>query len=86
MPLQYADGDSAASLMLTGRETFGVTGLADGIRPGQEATVIATGEDGSETVFPVKVRIDADAELDYFSASGILRSVLAQMLGERHEA
>ena len=80
LPLQYAAGESAASLGLSGRETFSVRGLADGIAPGQTATVDAVGEDGASTTFDVTVRIDAEAELEYFRAGGILRLVLAQML------
>jgi aconitate hydratase len=81
LPLQYAAGDSAASLGLTGRETLSVHGLAGGITPGQQATVEVTREDGSASSFTVTVRIDAPAELDYFRAGGILRMVLRQMLG-----
>ena len=81
LPLQYPDGESAATLNLTGRETFRITGLATGIRPGQEATVTVEREDGSQASFPTTVRIDAEAELEYFGAGGILRSVLRQMLG-----
>jgi aconitate hydratase len=80
LPLQYAAEDSAASLGLTGRETLSVRGLAAGITPGQEASVEVVREDGSTTSFPVTVRIDAPAELDYFRAGGILRMVLRQML------
>ena len=80
LPLQYAAGDSAASLGLTGRETLSVHGLAGGITPGQQATVDVTREDGSTSSFTVTVRIDAPAELDYFRAGGILRMVLRQML------
>jgi aconitate hydratase len=78
LPLQYRAGDSAASLGLTGRETFAVRGLEGGITPGQEATVEATRDDGTTTSFPVTVRIDAGAELEYFKAGGILRLVLSQ--------
>ena len=83
LPLQYRAGDSADSLRLSGRETLAVLGLDDGIVPGQEATVAATADDGTVTAFPVTVRIDAEAELEYFRAGGILRLVLAQMLGAR---
>ncbi|MET0801497.1 MAG: aconitate hydratase AcnA [Actinomycetota bacterium] len=80
LPLQYREGDSADSLRLTGREVLAVLGLDDGITPGQEATVAATADDGTVAGFPVTVRIDAEAELEYFRAGGILRLVLAQML------
>jgi aconitate hydratase len=80
LPLQFRDGDSAASLGLTGHETYSVGGLAAGITPGQVATVEAVADDGTVTTFDVTVRIDAEAELEYFRAGGILRLVLAQML------
>ncbi len=37
-------------------------------------------QDGTMASFPVIVRIDAPAEVDYFAAGGILRLVLRQML------
>jgi aconitate hydratase len=80
LPLQYAEGSSATSLGLTGRETFSVRGLDGGPSPGQRATVEAVADDGTATRFDVLVRIDAEAELEYFRAGGILRLVLAQML------
>jgi aconitate hydratase len=81
LPLQYREGDSAGTLGLTGRETYTVSGLRGGIVPGQEATVEAVADDGAVTSFPVRVRIDEEAELEYYRAGGILRLVLAQMLG-----
>jgi aconitate hydratase len=81
LPLEFAQGDSAASLGLTGTETFAVRGLAAGITPGQTASVEARRDDGSTVTFPVAVRIDAPAEVEYFRAGGILRLVLRQMLG-----
>ena len=36
LPLQYEPGDSAASLGLTGRETFSIRGLAAGLQPRTE--------------------------------------------------
>jgi aconitate hydratase len=80
LPLQYAEGASAASLGLTGRETLSVRGLGGGPSPGQRATVEAVADDGTAKRFDVLVRIDAEAELEYFRAGGILRLVLAQML------
>jgi len=81
LPLQYLPGDSAAALGLSGRETLSVRGLADGMTPGQEATVEVTREDGSVATFPVTVRVDAPAEVEYYVRGGILRMVLEQMLG-----
>ncbi len=80
LPLEFRPGDSAASLGLTGRETFDVLGLADGIAPGQEATVRARSEDGREIAFPVTVRVDQPAEVEYLRDGGILRMVLRRLL------
>jgi aconitate hydratase len=80
LPLQFRDGDSAASLGLTGREAYAVRGLEGGITPGQEATVEVTSEDGSTASFPVTVRIDGPAEIDYFANGGILQMVLRRMM------
>src|SRR5205085_4837057 len=41
LPLQFAEGESAASLALTGRETYTIRGLEGGVTPGQEAAVEA---------------------------------------------
>ncbi|MGE5460523.1 MAG: aconitate hydratase AcnA [Solirubrobacterales bacterium] len=80
LPLQFAPGDSAETLRLTGAETFDVTGLAGGVTPKQDATVTARRDDGSEISFPVTVRIDEPAEVEAFRHGGILRMVLRQML------
>ena len=41
LPLQFKPGDSAASLGLTGRETFSILGLDGGLSPRQSVTVVA---------------------------------------------
>ncbi|MDP9300023.1 MAG: aconitate hydratase AcnA, partial [Actinomycetota bacterium] len=46
LPLQYLAGASAASLGLTGHETYSVRGLTGGIVPSQEVAVEAVAEDG----------------------------------------
>jgi aconitate hydratase len=80
MPLQFADGQSATSLGLTGTETFTIGGLAGGIVPRQDVRVRARRDDGSEVSFPATVRIDMPAEVDYYRHGGILQMVLRQML------
>jgi len=80
LPLQFAEGQSAASLGLTGRETFTIGGLAAGIGPRQEVRVRVRREDGSEVSFPATVRIDMPAEVDYYRHGGILQMVLRHML------
>jgi aconitate hydratase len=80
LPLQFRDGESAASLDLTGREVYSVTGLQDGVRPGLEVRVSAVAEDGRDVSFPATVRVDGEAEVEYLRHGGILRAVLDQML------
>jgi aconitate hydratase len=80
LPLQFAEGQSAGSLELSGRETFTIGGLAGGIEPRQEVRVRARRNDGSEISFPVTVRIDMAAEVDYYRHGGILQMVLRHML------
>jgi aconitate hydratase len=80
LPLQFKPGDSAASLGLTGREEFAVRGLAGGVRPRQDATVVARRDDGTEVSFPVTIRIDEPADLDSYRHGGILRMALRRLL------
>ena len=80
VPLQFADGDSAASLGLDGTETYAVRGLHGDVVPGQTVTVEAARADGTNVTFPVTVRVDGDAEVAYMRAGGVLNLVLTQML------
>jgi aconitate hydratase len=79
LPLQYAAGDTAASLGLSGRETFDVVGVSDGLRPRQELTVVARGEDGRETRFRVVARLDGDIDVTYLRNGGVLQTVLRRL-------
>jgi aconitate hydratase A / 2-methylisocitrate dehydratase len=77
LPLQYAEGDSAASLGLTGEETFTVTGvteLNEGRTP-REVTVVADGKE-----FRARLRIDTPGEADYYRHGGIMQYVLRSLL------
>ena len=79
VPLQFAEGDSAASLGLTGRETFAVEGLAEG--DAREVSVTATpGRRRSLVRFRCRVRLDTPRERDYVRHGGILRFVLRRLL------
>jgi aconitate hydratase len=75
LPLQFAEGESAGSLGLTGHEEFGITGLADGIGIGQRLTVTA-----DDRAFEVVVRLDTPMEVEYIRHGGILQYVLRQLL------
>jgi aconitate hydratase len=80
LPLQYKPGDSASTLGLTGRETYAVRGLADGVKPGQDVIVEAVSDEGPATSFAATVRIDAVTEVAYFARGGLLRMVLGDIL------
>ncbi|MEE2522696.1 aconitate hydratase AcnA [Pseudarthrobacter sp. J75] len=81
LPLQFPAGESAATLGLTGTETFaveGVTALNEGITP-KTLKVTATAEDGSVKSFDAVLRIDTPGEADYYRNGGILQYVLRQI-------
>ena len=80
LPLEFVDGQSHASLGLTGREQFSVAGIADGLAPGKVLTVVATATDGSAKRFQAKSRVDSALELEYLRHGGILPYVLRQGL------
>jgi aconitate hydratase len=79
LPLQYLPGESAASLGLTGRETFDVLGPSDGLRPRQEMRVVAHGEDGREIAFRVIARLDGGIDVTYLRNGGVLQTVLRRL-------
>ena len=84
MPLEFLDGQNANSLGLTGRETFDITGLAEGVAKGfasgREVPVRATSDDGKVTEFKARVRLDTPQEIEYYRHGGILHYVLRQLL------
>ena len=82
LPLQFRPGETLATLGLTGRETFDVEGIAEGLAPRSEATIRARRDDGSEVEFKATVRLESPVELDYYLNGGILQTVLRKMLAE----
>jgi aconitate hydratase len=78
LPLQFDAGVDASTLGLTGKETFDISGVAEGLTPGKRLTVKATGEQGTKE-FSVTCRIDTPNEIDYFRHGGILPFVLRQL-------
>ncbi|MEE2966136.1 MAG: aconitate hydratase AcnA [Acidobacteriota bacterium] len=80
LPLEFIDGASAESLRLTGRETFDVTGVSDGLDPRGSAEVRAVAPDGAVTEFTARVRIDTPDEIIYYRHGGILHYVLRQLV------
>ena len=78
LPLQFADGENAASLGLSGEEEISIEGVAAAVNAGEiprGATVVADGRR-----FGVRVRIDTPMELEYYRHGGILQYVLRALL------
>ncbi len=82
LPLQFKDGETHASLGLTGLETFDIEGIEGDLSPMQEVEVVARAEDGGEKRFAVILRLDTPVEIDYFRNGGILHAVLRRMIAE----
>jgi aconitate hydratase len=76
LPLQYRPGESAASLGLTGRETFDVRGIEEMNKRNVPKEVVVTA-DGKE--FRAVVRIDTPGEADYYRHGGIMQYVLRSL-------
>ncbi|MBO0814142.1 MAG: aconitate hydratase [Actinobacteria bacterium] len=77
LPLQYRPGESAASLGLTGREVFDVTGIEE-MNSGPVPREVTVRADGQE--FRAIVRIDTPGEAEYFRNGGIMQYVLRSLL------
>ncbi len=83
VPLEFVNGESAASLKLTGSETYDLIGLSAAVaiefKDGKELTVRVT-DSGNSREFKVKVRIDTPQEALYYQNGGILQYVLRSLL------
>ncbi|MCC7492406.1 MAG: aconitate hydratase AcnA [Fimbriimonadaceae bacterium] len=84
VPLQFAAGQNAASLGLTGQEVISLAGVADYVEGSGDrtATVTAVRPDGLTLTFPALIRIDTPQEKQYLRHGGILPYVLRQLLAE----
>ena len=80
LPLRFKTGETAASLGLTGRESYDLLGVAYALAPGSDVKVRATADDGTVTDFTVVARIDTPEELVAFRHGGILPYVLRQLV------
>jgi aconitate hydratase len=77
LPLQYRAGESAASLGLTGTETFDIRGVEE-LNSGNIPNEVVVRADGKE--FRAQVRIDTPGEADYYRHGGIMQYVLRSLL------
>jgi aconitate hydratase len=79
LPLQFTEGETVDSLGLTGKETFTIDGLQDGLAPGKILTVRAEPGKGKAKEFKVIARLNTPIEVDYYRNGGILHTVLRQL-------
>ncbi len=80
LPLQFADGETADTLGLTGEETFSITGLDGAAALPSTLQVQATAPDGTTRTFTATVRIDTPVEDVYYHHGGILPYMARQLL------
>ncbi len=88
LPLQFAAGENAESLKLTGEEVIDIQGIREIVErfaPARQLKVRASA-DGKTKEFKVLVRIDTPQEAQYFANGGILQYVLRQLLAGKPEA
>lgn len=78
LPLQFAAGESAESLGLSGAETFDFGDLESG--GAKTVQVTATADDGAVTEFVATVRLDTPNEVTYLLNGGILQTVLRNLV------
>src|SRR5438128_9885785 len=87
LPLQFAPGENAESLGLTGEEIYDLEGLADVVGKsftvGKRVMVKAKKSDGGTKSFQALVRIDTPQEALYYQHGGILQYVLRQLVGQK---
>ncbi|MFI7112110.1 aconitate hydratase AcnA [Nonomuraea sp. NPDC050227] len=79
LPLQFPEGATAASLGLTGEETFDITGVEALNGGGIPSTVHVKAGD---VEFDAVVRIDTPGEADYYRHGGIMQYVLRSLLAK----
>jgi aconitate hydratase len=84
LPLQFRQGESAATLGLTARETYTITGIAgEALLPGGTAHVSVTKPGGAGAEFDALIRLDTAVEVEYYRHGGILPYVLRGLARDR---
>ena len=81
LPLEFTGGQNAASLKLTGRESFDIIGMASTLAPAADVIVRATAADGTVTELTALARIDTPEELVAYRNGGILPYMVRQLVG-----
>jgi aconitate hydratase len=80
LPLQFKNGETAATFGLTGEEVISIEGIHDGITPKADVTVKAVRANGETVTFTMMARLDTPVEVDYYKNGGIMQTVLRSLL------
>ncbi|MBC8269000.1 MAG: aconitate hydratase AcnA [Rhodospirillaceae bacterium] len=80
LPLQFKDGMTRQTLKLDGSETFELTGLSGGLKPGMDVALHIHRVDGVKEEVTLTCRIDTLDEIEYVKVGGILQFVLRNMV------
>ncbi len=80
LPLEFEAGQSRTTLGLTGRESFTIKGVENGVKARSTLEVVARDEKGVSKAFQVRCRVDTPIEAEYFRHGGILPYVLRKLL------
>jgi aconitate hydratase len=83
LPLEFLPGQTAASIGLTGTESFSIEGIATSLAPRCGLAVVARSEEGQERQFEVVARLDGPIDVDYYRHGGILPAVLRGLSAQR---
>jgi len=83
LPLQFLDGQTAASLGLNGFETFSIEGVPAAVDScGKSRVKVTAVQDESTIAFEAVARVDTPVEAEYYRNGGILPFVLKQLAGQ----
>ena len=77
---QFKGSDTATSLGIVGDEDFDIVGVAGGIKPQMDVTLVIKRKDGTKQNVTVLLRIDTPIEVDYYLHGGILPYVLRELV------
>jgi len=83
LPLEFGSRENAASLKLTGTESYSILGIAEGLKPRGHVRVAVKDADGRNHEFKAIVRIDTPEELIAFKHGGILPYVVRQLVSRQ---
>ncbi|MBS0547344.1 MAG: aconitate hydratase AcnA [Proteobacteria bacterium] len=79
LPLQFKPGMTRKTLNLSGHETFDISGVEQGLRPGMDVPMTIHRRDGASEKVILTCRIDTAEEVEYFKNGGVLQYVLRNL-------